>query len=141
MILADVNVPVGAFRPDSPLHLKSKPWFDRVTTGSDAFAISKLALAAVVRITTNRSAFDPPSPIGDVFGFCHDILAQPHCIVVEPGEQHWAIFERLCKETGIVGSDTTDVWYAALAIEHGCTWITFDRDYAKFRGLDWREPD
>jgi predicted nucleic acid-binding protein len=32
------------------------------------------------------------------------------------------------------------VWYAALAIEHGCTFITFDRDYARFPGLRWREP-
>jgi predicted nucleic acid-binding protein len=27
-----------------------------------------------------------------------------------------------------------------LAIEHGCTWITYDRDYARFPDLDWREP-
>lgn len=27
---------------------------------------------------------------------------------------------------------------AALAIEHGCEWITTDGDYAKFPGLRWR---
>ena len=34
----------------------------------------------------------------------------------------------------------TDAWYAALAIESGCEWITFDRDYARFPGLKWSLP-
>jgi predicted nucleic acid-binding protein len=29
---------------------------------------------------------------------------------------------------------------AALAIEHGCEFITADRDFAKFAGLRWRHP-
>ena len=35
----------------------------------------------------------------------------------------------------------TDAWLAALAIEHGCEWITFDRDFARFTGLRWSEPE
>jgi predicted nucleic acid-binding protein len=31
-------------------------------------------------------------------------------------------------------------WYAALAVEWGCEWITMDRDYARFPGLKWRVP-
>ncbi len=34
----------------------------------------------------------------------------------------------------------TDAWFAALAIEQGCTLITYDRDYARFPDLDWRRP-
>ena len=33
-----------------------------------------------------------------------------------------------------------DAWFAALAIESGCEWITTDRDYARFPGLIWRAP-
>ena len=29
---------------------------------------------------------------------------------------------------------------AALAIEHGCTWVTTDRDFARFPGLTWQHP-
>jgi len=39
------------------------------------------------------------------------------------------------------GPRVADAWFAALAIERGCTWITLDRDYARFPGLDWEEPD
>jgi hypothetical protein len=59
---------------------------------------------------------------------------------VRPGDRHWEIFKRLCLETGTRGPRVTDAWFAALAIEHACTWITYDRDYARFPDLDWREP-
>jgi hypothetical protein len=33
-----------------------------------------------------------------------------------------------------------DAYFAALAIESGCDWITTDRDFARFKGLRWRHP-
>jgi len=68
------------------------------------------------------------------------LLDQPHCQVVEPGERHWDIFKRLCVEAGVRGARVSDAWFAALAIEWGCEWITFDRDYARFPALSWRTP-
>ncbi len=31
----------------------------------------------------------------------------------------------------------TDAWFAALAIESGCEWVTFDRDFSRFPGLKY----
>ena len=76
----------------------------------------------------------------DAFGFCEDILGQPHCRTVEPGERHWPIFEKLCRDTNTTGPRVTDAWFAALAIEHGCEWVTLDLDYARFPGLKWSVP-
>ena len=102
---------------------------------------SPLALSAVARIATNPRIFKRPSPIEEVFAFCDSVLSQPNCEIVQPGERHWKIFTRLCIETGTRGPRMSDAWFAALAIEHGCTWITYDRDYARFPGLQWRAPD
>jgi toxin-antitoxin system PIN domain toxin len=140
MILPDVNVLIYAFRSDSPYHHACKPWLDGVVAGDAQFGISPLALSGVARITTNPRAFQQPSTLDDVFGFCDDLLNQPHCETVNPGERHWVIFQRLCAETDTRGPRVTDAWFAALAIEHGCTWITYDRDYTRFPGLDWRTP-
>ncbi|MBV8118887.1 MAG: PIN domain-containing protein, partial [Alphaproteobacteria bacterium] len=104
------------------------------------FGISPLVLSAVARITTSPRIFRNPSAIEEAFGYCDSLLNQPHCEIVLPGERHWTIFRRLCVETGTRGSRITDAWFAALAIEHGCTWITYDRDYARFPELDWRTP-
>ena len=102
--------------------------------------MSRLALSTVVRISTDRRIYSTPSTLDQAFGFCEDLLGQPHCQVVEPGERHWDIFKRLCTETNTTGRGVTDAWYAALAIEWGCEWITFDRDYARFPGLKWSVP-
>jgi uncharacterized protein len=140
MTLADVNVLIYAFRPDAIRHAACKAWLDDTISGEARFGVSPLALSGVIRITTNRRAYRQPSTLNEALGFCDDLMGQPHCEIVEPGERHWGIFERLCQETGTTGSRTTDAWFAALAIEHGCTWVSCDRDFARFPGLNWREP-
>jgi len=141
MILPDVNVLIYAFRKEVPQHAICRAWLNAVVLGEERFGISPLALGAVVRVTTNRRAYAEPSSFDDAFGFCQDILDQPHCQIVEPRERHWSIFKRLCIETDTRGPTVTDAWYAALAIEWGCEWVTLDRDYARFPGLRWRTPE
>jgi hypothetical protein len=140
MILPDVNVLIYAFRSDVPQHRLCREWLNSVVKGDTPFALSRLALADVIRVTTNPRAYLEPSSLEDAVGFCDDLLGQPHCHAVEPGERHWDIFTRLCLQTDTRGRRVTDVWFAALAIEWGCEWITFDRDFARFRGLQWRVP-
>jgi toxin-antitoxin system PIN domain toxin len=140
VILADVNVLIYAFRKDLTQHAVCKPWLDAVIAGDAQFGVSPLVLSAVARITTSPRIFRQPSAIDEVFAYCDNILNQPHCEIVGPGQRHWAIFRRLCTEMGTRGARITDAWFAAVAIEHACTWITCDRDYARFRELDWREP-
>lgn len=138
MILPDVNVLVCAFRSDSPQHEVCRAWLIDVVSGEARFGVSPLVLGAVVRITTNARVFRTPSRISESFAFCQDILDQPHCQIVEPSSRHWAIFQRLCVETDTGGPRVTDAWFAALAIEWGCEWITLDRDFARFPGLRWQ---
>jgi len=140
MILPDVNVLIYALRRDLPQHRVCRHWLASVVSGDERFGISPLVLSALVPITTNPRTFRMPSSIDEAFGFCEDLLGQPHCQVVDPGDRHWEIFKRLCVETDTRGSRVTDVWFAALAIEWGCEWITFDRDYARFPGLRWEVP-
>jgi toxin-antitoxin system PIN domain toxin len=140
MILADVNVLIYAFRTDVPEHAVCNPWLTNVVMKDSPFGLSRLALGALVRITTNPRTYRVPSTLAEAFRFCDYLLGQPNCQAVEPGERHWDIFQRLCIETDTRGPRVTDAWFAALAIEWGCEWITFDRDYARFPGLKWGVP-
>jgi predicted nucleic acid-binding protein len=65
---------------------------------------------------------------------------QPHCTVFQPGPRHFSIFEDLCRRAGVSGNLVQDAWFAALAVESGCEWITTDGDFARFPGLRWRRP-
>jgi len=140
MILPDVNVLIYAFRQDVPEHAICRPWLENVVLGDTRFGISPMTLSALIRITTNRRIHPIPSSLQRAFAFCDNLRNQPHCQIIEPGERHWDILRRLCIETGTRGPRVTDAWFAALAIEWGCEWITLDRDFARFPGLKYRAP-
>ena len=63
-----------------------------------------------------------------------------HCVVVRPGARHWSIFTRICRESGAIGNLVPDAYLAALAIEQGCELVSNDADFARFKGLRWRDP-
>jgi hypothetical protein len=132
---------IYAFRKDVPEHAACNPWLTRAVADEGQFGISPLALAALVRITTNPRSYRQPSTLAEAFTFCDYLLAQPNCQAVEPGERHWNIFKKLCADADIKGPRVTDAWFAALAIEWGCEWITMDHDFARFPGLKWRVPE
>jgi toxin-antitoxin system PIN domain toxin len=140
MILPDVNILINAFRADAPDHELCRDWLVDVVQGEARFGLSPLTLAAVARITTNAKIFRGPAPMREVFAFCDNLLGQPHCQIIEPAERHWEIFRELCVNARVRGGRVTDAWYAALAIEWDCEWITLDRDFSRFAGLKWRRP-
>jgi uncharacterized protein len=140
MILPDVNVLIYALRPELPQHQLCRGWLTDVVNGSAAFGISRLVLSSVVRVTTNHRAFEKPEPLTEAFGYCNWLASQPNAVLIEPGDRHWQIFQNLCLDTNTRGARVTDAWLAALAIESGSTWVTFDRDFARFPDLKWSVP-
>jgi len=140
VILADVNILVHAFRTDSRDHLACRTWLEGIVNGDARYGVAPQVLSGVIRITTHPKIFAMPSSLKEVLQFCDILLDQPNSVIVEPGERHWQIFKRLCTEADARGNLVPDAWFAALAIESGCEWITLDRDYARFPGLQWRVP-
>jgi toxin-antitoxin system PIN domain toxin len=140
LILCDVNVLIYAFRSDSDNHPLFKSWLESVINGPSAYGIAPQVLASVVRICTHPRIFKIPSSLTDVFQFCSALLQQPNATVIVPGDRHWEIFETICQKSESKGNIAQDAWFAALAIEFGCEWITTDRDYSRFDRLTWRAP-
>ncbi len=141
MTLADCNVLIHAFRSDASDHTRCRRWLDETVRGESRFGLSPEVLSAVIRITTHRKVFAKASTLAEVIDFSEALLGLPNREVIQPGEQHWAIFVRLCRDVEARGKLVPDAWFAALAIESGCEWITLDRDYARFPGLKWRSPE
>ncbi len=141
MILPDVNILVHAFRADSSEHVTCRTYLDKAINGDAHYGMAPQVLSGVIRVTTHPKVFAMPSSLDEVLRFCDILLAQPHCVIIEPGERHWQIFKRLCINADARGNLVPDAWFAALAIESGSEWITLDRDYARFPDLQWRVPD
>jgi hypothetical protein len=140
VILPDVNVLVRAHREDAPEHGAYRRWLESVVDGEEAYGCSDLVLSGFVRIVTHPRIFDPPTPVETALAFAEAVRDQPHCVPVVPGARHWSLFLRLCREASAKGNLVPDAYFAALAIESGCEWITTDRDYSRFTDLRWRHP-
>ena len=87
-----------------------------------------------MRIVTHPSIFRPPSALADSLVAAEQIRGHPSCVALRPGVRHWAIFADLCRSAGAVGNAIPDAYNAALAIEHGCEFVTTDRGFARFPG-------
>ena len=136
-VLCDVNILVADCRRDHPHHHLARAALSALDINS-TLAYAHLIHAAVVRIITSPRIFVEPTPLIDAFAAVETYARHPTARRIEPGSDHWRIFRELCQHTGIRGGDTSDAWHAALAIEHGCHWWTFDRDFIRFPGLKVR---
>jgi toxin-antitoxin system PIN domain toxin len=139
VILCDVNVLVYAYGERAERHRKYLDWLTAVLEGDEAFGVADQVLSSLLRIVTNRR-FGEPTTIDAALEFVAPIYHHPNARLVTPGPRHWDIFTRLCRETKATGNLVPDAYFAALAIEHGCEWITADRGFARFPGLRWRHP-
>lgn len=140
MILHDVNVLVYSYMAASQRHDEYRASFDQVVASKSSFGYSSLVLSGFLRVVTNHKVFDLPASPDDALDFVEAVRGQPNAVEVAPGPRHWEIFTELCRSVGAKGNLVPDAYHAALAIESGSTWLTTDRDYARFEGLDWRHP-
>jgi len=140
MILPDVNVLIYAFRRDSARHAEYRAWLQAVVDGPNAYGVSAQVLAGMVRICTHPTIFRQTSSLAETLAFCEALLEPTHSTLIQPGDRHWSIFTDLCESSDVSGNLVHDAWFAALAIEHGCQWISTDADYGRFRGLHWQRP-
>ena len=140
MILPYVNVLIYAFREAAPDHRLYRDWLRESVNGSESFGISELVLSGMIRVLTHPRVFAPPTPLDRAIEFADALRSQPNCVLVQPGTRHWEVFTTLCGKANAKGNLVADAYHAALAIEHGCEWITTDRDFSRFPGLRWRHP-
>lgn len=140
MLLPDVNVLIYAHRAEAPEHAAYARWLTETVSGREPFALSELVLSGVVRIVTNPRVFKTPTPLETALAFVRALLHQPNAVRLRCGARHFEIFEELCELTRASGKLVADAYHAALALEHGCEWVTTDADFGRFPGLRVRHP-
>jgi toxin-antitoxin system PIN domain toxin len=140
VILVDANLLLYGYHPRAEQHAASRTWLEAVLSGSDLVRFAWLSLWAFIRIGTNPRVFEHPLSVPEAEAAVSSWLAQPVAGILEPGERHWDILRGLMREGQTVGSLVMDAALAALAMEHGATLCTTDRDFARFPGLEWANP-
>lgn len=140
MKLLDVNVVLAAHRDDHPDFELARGWLDRALAASAPFAVVDIVAGAFLRIATNRRIFTIPTPVDEAFTYLKALRAQPAHVLLAPGPRHLALLEQLCTAAEVSGELVADAQLAAIALEHACELVSFDRDFARFSELNWRRP-
>jgi hypothetical protein len=140
LILADANLLLYAYHPRADEHTASSTWLEDALSGHELVRFAWLTLWAFLRISTNPRVFTHPLSISEAEAAVSSWLARPNSGVLEPGERHWEILRVLLHEARCPGPLVMDAVVAAIAIEHGATLYTTDRDFSRFPGLKWMNP-
>lgn len=141
MLLLDVNVLLAAHRSDHPNHETVRPWFAaQVKSVDDDFGVPSTVWASFLRLVTNRRVFVEPTPLPDAFAFIEATVAQRRHLAVEPGPRHLALVRRLCEEAEASGDLIPDAVLGAIAVEHGASVVTLDRDFTRFSSVRHLRP-
>lgn len=139
MILVDANLLIHAGNPQSSTHTRARDWLDGRLSGFEPVGLPWSAVLAFARLSCTRAVFDPPATPADAWATVTDWLAHPRVWSPEPTERHAAIVGRLLQHE--TRADLIpDAHLAALAIEHGLTLCSADRDFGRFEGLRWVNP-
>jgi toxin-antitoxin system PIN domain toxin len=138
--LLDVNVVLAAHRDDHPHFEAARIWLSELLAARTPFAVPDLVAGSFLRIATNRRIFSIPTPVAAAFDYLRALRGQPAHINLAPGPRHLELFERLCRDADATGDLIPDAQLAAIAIEHACEVVSFDRDFARFAELRWSRP-
>lgn len=103
--------------------------------------MSTAVLSGALRVLTHPAIFDPPADPDEVLDRLNDLMEQGnvHVLLTPPG--HWAVVSDLYRQVRAKGNAVPDAAHAALAVQHGATWVSKDRGFARFPGLKWQLPE
>jgi toxin-antitoxin system PIN domain toxin len=140
VILVDANVLLYAYHPRAAQHERCRVWVEREFAGGTAVRIAWSTIVAFLRISTNARVFERPLATAEAEAAVSSWLALPSVSALDPGERYWDVLKDLLHRAQVTGPLVSDAALAALAIEHGATLCTTDRDFARFPGLRTLDP-
>jgi hypothetical protein len=140
LILVDANLLLYAYDASSPVHERARGWFEELLATEDEVGLSLSSLLAFLRIATDPRVFELPLTAAESVDVVTAWLSRPNVGVVEPTRRHFGLLAELAAAGKARGPLLMDAHLAALAIEHGATLCTSDRDFLRFPGLRVEDP-
>jgi hypothetical protein len=140
VFVVDINLLLYATNRDAPDHRAAKAWWESTLSGDESVGLTWLVLLGFMRISTHSRIVASPLSFEQAAGVVDEWLDQPVTRILHPSERHWRILKRLLEPFGAAGNLTSDAHLAAIAIEHGATLCSTDRDFGRFPQLQWQNP-
>lgn len=140
VIVPDVNLLLCAMNSDSELHDPAWAWWESAQRGTERIGLAWSVITAYIRLMTNAAVMPRPLSVEQATDDARAWLDFPITDALLPGAEHLHVMERLLVAAGNGGELTSDAHLAALALEHGGTVYSLDRDFARFPSIRWVNP-
>ena len=140
MILLDANILIYAYSTTSPHHEAARVWLETTMSERKEVRLAWVAIAAFIRIITNSHLYKEIYSLEEACDRIDDLLSMSNVAILQPTERHWTILKRLLIGDQATQNLVTDAHLAALAIEHGASICTNDKDFTRFTGLKVINP-
>jgi uncharacterized protein len=140
MIFPDLNMLIYAHNTAFEHHARCSAWLEALMNGNQKVCFSWHTILGFIRITTTPRMFPNTYSSKEALEIAADFLESPNSLLISPGERHFDILSGLIQICGISGPKISDAHLAALAIEHGVTLASADRDFRVFDELQLINP-
>ncbi len=140
VLVVDANVLIHAVNQDSRAHPTARDWLHQALAGGEAVAFAWTVVLAFLRLSTHPAVFPRPLSAAEAADAVERWLQAPPALTIEPTRRHLPLLRGLLQGAGTAGNLVGDAHLAALALEHGATVVSFDRDFARFEGVALHHP-
>jgi toxin-antitoxin system PIN domain toxin len=140
VILIDANLLLYATITDYPQHPGARSWLEGRMNGRARVGLPWASLLAFVRIATNARLFPQPLGVAEAWRRVVEWLEVPVTWIPVETDRHADILGDLLVRAAATDNLVSDAHLAALAIEHGLTLCSSDRDFTRFPDLRWENP-
>ncbi len=134
-ILIDVNVLVALVYPENENHAPAVKWLDGVA--NDSVFVCRMTQNGLLRLLTLSGVMkDDVRTMGEAWRVYDRVMTDARfCFAPEP-EGIEDLWRTLCPAQVIAPKKWMDAYLAAFAIASGMQFVTFDRGFRDFRGLN-----
>lgn len=140
MKVVDLNLLLYTINRDAKHHEPALRWWEAAINGDEPIGLPWVVLLGFLRIATNTAIFPHALGVEAAIAKVNAWLVLATTRIVREKDEHWNVLRSLLTDSGAAGNLTTDAHLAALTITHGAVLVSFDGDFARFKGLRWESP-
>ena len=140
MILVDANILLYSHFSSYDVHERMRNWLDTQLNGATQVGLPWESLMAFARIASNPRIYPRPQTVVGAWNQVRAWSSNRSAWIPQPTEQHGEILAEMIALPGMTSKLVMDAHLAAIAIGHGLTLCSSDRDFARFPKLRWFNP-
>ncbi|MEM1222057.1 MAG: TA system VapC family ribonuclease toxin [Verrucomicrobiota bacterium] len=140
MILPDLNLLLYAYNSHTKQHEKARVWWESALNGRELIGLPHEVTLGFIRIATNPRLGAASISLEVARATVSTWMKMPVARVILPLENHTNSVVQLLEQSHSSGQLTSDASLAVYAIENRATLYSNDADFARFPGLNWKNP-